>query len=392
MKVPLADLPRALPLVACLLVLPGASCAVFESSSSPESAAYRTEPAAEAPRIDVDWRRGLDVQEVGDYRPRQFASPTLVRGRESRDLVVGTDDGTVFRLEAASGEIQWEKTVDGAVHASPAASSQRVVAGTVSGSVHAFDRGSGEEIWQQSYDYGVESPPTIADGIVYLTTNAGRMIALDASTGKEEWTYSRSTPKEFTIKGAGTPRVVDDTVYCGFADGKLVALNVDSGDERWVADAAGGEVEFADVDAPVFVGEDRVYATSYGGGIGAFRRKGGGPVWSRTFENVSGVDRGGSTLYAAIATGRVVALDVEDGSSVWGFEFQNDLPVEVTVAGPYLFVATGSGPLYVLDRQTGYPLLRWRPSPGFNTEPVFSRRGGYVMTNKGYVYGFRLAY
>lgn len=380
---------RLPPVVASVALL--ISCAAFEPSDRKVSA-YRTEPAAEAPRIDVDWRRSVDDQQVGDYRPRQFASPTIVRGRDSRDLVVGTDAGRVYRLRAADGRVEWTHDVDGAVHAAPAASRRRVLVGTVSGALHAFDRASGEELWQRDYEYGLESPPALVDGDVYFTTNKGQLIAADGETGEERWTYSRSTPKEFTMKGSGTPRVADGTVYCGFADGKLVALDADSGDEQWVADAAGGEIDFGDVDAPVFIGDDRVFATSYGGGIGAFRRNGGSPVWNRNFENVSGVDRGGSTLYAAIATGRVVALDVEDGSSIWGFEFQNDLPVEVTVAGPYLFVATGSGPLYVLDRQTGYPLLRWRPSPGFNTAPVFSRRGGYVMTNKGYVYGFRLAY
>lgn len=358
----------------------------------PVSKSFRVDPFATQPRLDIEWRRSIDRVDLGEVEPQQFATPTLHRQADRWELFVGTDSGTLFKYRASDGNRRWRRQLDGAVHASPTVTSDHVFVGTLQGVLYALDRQSGDVTWKTRLNRGIESSPTATDETVFVATHQDRLIALDISSGETRWTYERSTPEEFTVKGSGTPVVDGQTVYCGFADGTLAALEVESGDTRWTSDLSEGEGEFTDVDEPVVVDGNRVYALSHGVGMFALDRKTGNPVWRTSLRNAASYVLRDDTIYLTIATGRVIALDAENGKGDWSFDMENYLPVDLSQAGPYLMVSTSSGPLYILDRETGYPLSTWKPSSGFNTPAIFSSHSGYLFSNKGYLYSFRLAY
>jgi len=197
----------------------------------------------------------------------------------------------------------------------------------------------------------------------------------------------RETGDELTVAV-----IAGETVYCGFADGTLAALDLASGDTRWTSDLTEGESDFTDIDEPVVVEDNRVYALSHGVGMFALDRRTGNPVWRTSLQNAASYVLHENSIYVAVATGRVLALDTEDGEGEWSFKLETYLPVELSPAGPYLLVSTSSGPLYVLDRETGYPFSTWKPSSGFNTPVVLTSHAGYLFSNRGYLYSFRLAY
>lgn len=377
-----------LPFVALLFVAAGCASDV-ESKNKP---AFHTEPAAPQPRFQVDWRKNVDEPAVTAFRPRQYAGPSVARTANQREVLVGTDDGWLYRLRAGDGEMRWEVELDGPIHASPIAEGDRIYVGTTHGTFYALDRTSGSVEWTIENDREIESRAAAGGGLVFYTTNGGRLVGVDASSGETAWTYSRSVPEEFTIQGSGTPVIAKQTVYCGFSDGSVASLDLRSGAKNWVTDVSSGETDFTDVDEPVIVQGDRVYAVSYGAGLSALDRSSGAVEWSRSFENVASAAYAEETLYAAIASGRIVALDAEDGSSVWGFSMSERLPVELAPVGAYVYVSTANGPLYTLDRATGYPLLKWKPSTGINTPVAFSDRAGFMLSNKGYLYRFQVAY
>ncbi|MFB6373471.1 MAG: PQQ-binding-like beta-propeller repeat protein [Bradymonadaceae bacterium] len=379
--------------VSLLLLIAGlaAGCAGLEESGSPASA-YETEPVAKTPNVQIQWRRDLDYDVVGTYRARQWAAPGLLRTSDRRELFVGSDSGWLYRMRAGDGEIRWERELNGPIHATPVATASHVYVGTLHGDFYAINRQSGETDWKIDNSRAIESDAAVGGGLVFYTTNAGQLVALDEASGEKTWTYNRDIPKEFTVKGSGTPVVVGNTVYCGFADGTVAALDATTGRINWEANVAGDVNEFTDVDLPVIVRGDRVYDVSYGAGITALDRKTGEAVWSREYENISSASFAEDRFYLTIATGRVIALDAEGGTGIWGFKMSNNQPVDIKAAGSYLFVSTGNGPLYILDRSTGYPLRKWRPSPGVNAGVTFSKRAGYMLSNKGYLYSFRLAF
>ena len=383
---------RRFSVILVLGLLASAGCATGGEATESAEPAYTTDPVAPTPRVQIAWRRHLDTDVLGGYRARQYAAPGLLRTADRRDLVIGTDSGWLYRFRASDARERWKTELDGPIHASPLATASHVYAGTLYGTFYAVDRRTGEVAWKVDNDRGIEAEPAAGQGLVYYTTNAGRLVALDQAGGEQTWTYSRSIPKEFTVKGSGTPVVVGRSVFCGFADGVVASLDATTGAVNWTADISGDETEFTDVDLPVFVEGNRVYAVSYGAGVTALDRKTGEQIWSRSFDNVSSATLVEGRLYVTLAIGRVLALDIEDGSALWGFRMAENQPVDIVATGNYLFVSTGNGPLYILDRATGYPLRKWRPSPGVNPAVAFSKRAGYMFSNKGYLYSFRLAY
>jgi outer membrane protein assembly factor BamB len=186
--------------------------------------------------------------------------------------------------------------------------------------------------------------------------------------------------------------VVDgQAVYTGFADGVLTAIQIDTGELLWATDLGDDSPEFTDVDLPVILDGERMFAASYAGGIHSVSREDGAIEWRIPIEAVSQMTLAQGVLYAVSAQGRVVAIDTETRKQVWGFRYASDTPVGVSVRGPYVFVATSAGPMHVLDSATGYPLARWNPSHGFNNAPTFEGARAWALSNGGYLYGVEVS-
>lgn len=361
-----------------------AGCATDTGSASPSTASEQNL------RVDVQWRTDLASDRGWEIDPREMGTPVMAPGG---DLLVGASNGWVYRIVPHSGQPRWAVPVDGAVEAAARLEGQTVFVGTDVGELVALDWSDGSEQWRHATRGSIESRPTVADGRVFVTDSEDRLYAVDAATGDRLWDFQHEAPEFFTIKGGGEPLVVDDVVYTGFADGHLVALFVDTGDEVWSVYLGDQTGEFGDIDLPLFEHNDELVAVSHAGGIYSVERQTGALLWHLDRSDVAGVDRVEHVLFAATTVGDVIAVDLNDGEVAWEYELPDgQAGMDVSVAAPFVTVATARGPLYWLDLQTGQPRRGWQPSTGFQSAPVFDNRYGYVMSNRGYLYGFSLAY
>jgi outer membrane protein assembly factor BamB len=64
-------------------------------------------------------------------------------------VFAAANDGTVVRVDAASGRVVWRINVGQKIAAGPGADEAHVVVGTDKGAVHAFDKTSGASGWKQ---------------------------------------------------------------------------------------------------------------------------------------------------------------------------------------------------------------------------------------------------
>ncbi|AWV89373.1 PQQ-binding-like beta-propeller repeat protein [Bradymonas sediminis] len=381
---------RALSLAAVILAGVAMTGCASNQASQPLGSASGVEPFAVQPHFSVKWRRGIDAPPHWSVKPREFSTP-LYRS-ETDEVYVGSDAGSLFKMRGGNGEVLWTASLDGAVHGSVVYGGGRVYVGTLGGKFYALNEATGEVEWELELDGSIESTAVYAEERVFFTTSKDILTAADAATGKQLWTYGRSTPEYFTIKGSGDPVVEDGVVYCGFGDGVLAALQLDSGDMIWESDLSGGKTEFVDVDGHVTVSGSRVYAASYDGGVYAIDKSDGTHIWKRPMSGVADLVYGERTLYVATASGRVTALEAEDGSPAWSYKFEDEAPVAITATQLYLFISTAQGPLYTLDRLTGFPFMTWNPSNGFNTPMVLSKNGGFAYSNRGFLYHLDIAF
>ena len=193
----------------------------------------RFQPAAAAglttrsvPKLTLKWAFGIPGGTA------MTAQPTVFAGR----LFFGSENGTVYALDATTGCTYWQFKADAgvrsAVSVGPIAGTRPVkyaaYFGDFRANVHAVDALTGERIWSLKVDdhaaARITGGPTLVDGRLYVPVSSleelpgarpnypcctfrGSIVAIDANTGKQLWkTYT--IPEAPTMAGknaAGTP-------------------------------------------------------------------------------------------------------------------------------------------------------------------------------------------
>lgn len=176
--------------------------------------------AAEVARLKPKWAFGFPGELSAD------AQPTVAGGR----VFVGTQSGTVYAIDAASGCVHWSFQADAAVRAAVSIgrvetrSGPRFAAfiGDRSGHVYAVDGANGALLWKTKVDgfvfARVTGSPVFHDGRLYVGVASGEetagatadyecckfrgsLVALNAATGQQIWkTYTISEEARPTTK------------------------------------------------------------------------------------------------------------------------------------------------------------------------------------------------
>jgi len=266
----------------------------------------------------------------------------------------------------------------------------------------------------------IQATPVVVNGVMYVSTGTQNVLAVDAKTGFTRWRY---TPDARGLGGSNRGVVVaEGKVFFAQRDNTLVALDQQTGSVAWKTKLtdqaraytsaattyydglvyigiAGGEVgvrgkfgaydaktgkevwSFWTIPGPGERGSDTWQGDSY--------KHGGGPIWNHPAidpdlhmiyvpvgnagPDNDGSDRAGDNLFTA----SIVALDAKTGAYKWHFqEVHHDLWDYDAGAPPMLadvrfrgamrkilMHAGKTGYLYILDRETGKPLVGIEEKP-----------------------------
>lgn len=274
--------------------------------------------------------------------------------------------GRVTALAADSGRRLWETNINLTVTGATGVGEGLVVVGGHKGQVVALNREDGKQAWSTTVSSSVMSPPVAHAGVVVVQTVDGKLTGLSVADGKRLWVYERSEPA-LSLIGTAAPIVVDDFVFSGFASGKVVALHIKDGRALWeftVSHPRGrNEVErMVDVDAPLLIVRDTLYAASYQGKIVAVdMRASGRLLWTRDVSTFSGMDAGRGNIYLSDEKGHVLALDQATGASVWKQDKLRgrNLSAPAYING-YVVVGDYQGYLHWLSAEDGHFVARYR--------------------------------
>lgn len=224
----------------------------------------------------------------------------------------------------------------------PAIENDRIYAADVTGVVMAMDRMNGDVAWKQDLDLPVSGAVGVGYGMVMLGTLKGEVIALDASTGEEKW---RS---KVTSEVLAPPATNGDVVVVQTQDDRVIGLDASTGERRWIYESTPAVLTLRGTGAPIVTNRLAVAGLSTGKVV-ALDTQNGVPVWEQRvaipqgrseLDRVVDIDGGlllsGGTLYVASYQGRVAGLELESGRVLW----QRD-------ASSYTGVAQGFGNVYV---------------------------------------------
>lgn len=160
--------------------------------------------AADLARLRVKWAFGFPDASIA------WAQPTIAAGR----VFVGSQNGTVYALDAGTGCVHWTFGAPGGVRTAvaigPGDAPPRSVAyfGDTAAQVHALDAETGRLLWTRRVDdhpaARVTGSPTLHDGRLYVPVSSyeeaqgadpgypcctfrGSLVALDAASGAVVW-------------------------------------------------------------------------------------------------------------------------------------------------------------------------------------------------------------
>jgi outer membrane protein assembly factor BamB len=263
------------------------------------------------------------------------AVPGFAPAVVSDAVYAASADGSISRLDPATGRSVWRITASKTLSAGAGADTKVVVVGTDKGDVLAFDT-SGNPKWTAKVSTEVVAPPRVAEDVVLVFAGDGSVHALSAVDGTKKWVNQRITPP-LTVRNFAGGITTRGALFVGTSGGRLLALDVGSGIVGWdgtVANPKGAtELErIADVTSLPLVDQQQVCAVAYQGRLACFDATRGTLNWSRDLSSLYGLAGDGKNIYATDDKGAVHALDRSTGASVW----KQDLLALRKIGGPQI--------------------------------------------------------
>jgi outer membrane protein assembly factor BamB len=164
------------------------------------------------------------------------SSPPVVAAGTLFAVETTRDGRRIVARSSATGEVRWERPLDGGPAATPAVAGKRVLVQSRR-RLFAFDRDGGDRLWTTAVGRGVPSAPAVVDGVAYCCSAARgswptTVFAVDAATGDRRWAA------ELDGGVPGGVAVGGGTVYVATDAGRLHALGTIGGGGRWSVELA----------------------------------------------------------------------------------------------------------------------------------------------------------
>lgn len=366
---------------------------------------YRVNHAALSAAPQLAWSAGIGAGE--DRRHRITADPVVADGR-----VFAMDALASVAAVSTAGEPLWRREMvpardqsgDGAGGGLAYANGKLYVT-TGFGRLLALNPASGETIWEQKLEATGNGSPTVFDGRVYVVAGDDVAWALNAETGRIEWRLG-SLPDVKNVQTAAAPALTPKMAIFGFGSGDVQAAFRKGGLRLWdsaiVGERPGRSVNtVGDISSdPVVVG-NVVYAANHSGRVVALNIDNGKRLWTTQEGALSPVWPLGDSIYLVSERNQLVRIDARDGSRVWAVNlslFVKDRPRRQArmhahygpvLAGGRLVVASSDGHVRFFDPASGELTGTVSVPGGATSNPVVAGRTLYLVSTDGKLHAFR---
>ena len=241
-----------------------------------------------APTTPVIQLRNYTIADYPNY-PSVVGTPVIsggfmyVASRDSVQEIYG-----VFCIKTSTGAVVWSFQKESVPFNTPVVSGGRVYVGSgasmikTEGNVYCLDALSGVLVWNSSVNEPVCSPVNFADGRVFFESTEGNLFCLDAANGSRVWNYSMGG----TAGWGMCPSVADGYVFASSNDdswmhysvpklGTILCLDAKDGTESW-------NFTVSDYVSSPAVAHGKVYFGSGDGNAYCLNASTGHKVWNYT--------------------------------------------------------------------------------------------------------------
>ncbi|MFK7831383.1 MAG: outer membrane protein assembly factor BamB [Congregibacter sp.] len=244
-----------------------------------------------------------------------------------------------------------------------------IYAAAADGEVRAIERDSGSTRWKQELDVALSGGVGFYEGSLYLGGADGEVLHVDARSGELLW--STQVSGEVLAPPQGNGRVVVAQTY----DGKLYGLDHESGEQLWRYDSNVPVLTIRGTSTPildagvVYAGfaTGRVLALDADDGTIRWEARVAIPQGRSEIERIVDVDGAmalnGGELYVASYQGRVAALDIRTGRKIWQRNISSFYGVSQGFGNVYITEESGTVTAFLRNGQGirwEQPALAWR--------------------------------
>lgn len=308
------------------------------------------------------------------------SSAAIAGGR----VFIGSDDGHLYALDAATGRKLWAFRTGEAIEATPLVLDGAVYFGDSAGELRALDAVSGAQKWS----YKTEDKILGGANWFRSTNGADRIVVgsydfkvhcVDAASGKAVWTFETSNYVN------GTPAVAGGRIIFGGCDGKLHALDSESG--RQIAEIEAGAYVAG---SPALAGS-RAFAGHFGEEVVCVEVATSNIAW-RTRQSGSPFFSSPAVTEKLVVIGgrdnRLHAYERETGKPAWAFATRGDVDGSPVVSGDQVVVGCADGRLYIVNLADGKQLWSYDAGKELTSSPAVANGMIVIGSEDGSVYAF----
>ena len=296
----------------------------------------------------------VTTEEAGPKPPRQNPRPWPTYGYDAaRGHVAPYDAAPPFRR-------LWKINAHDTLEFPPSVGYGRVYVAQQKGLFFALDAATGRVDWRKSLGRCAASSPTIGKHVVYqsymhpvecLQDQAGAngfVVAWDADTGRERWRF-KSAPIE------SSPLLKGDRLFVGTWDHNVYAINARNGRKIWSFQADD------QVNTSAAYWRRRIFIASDGGTLYSLSARTGKLLWSAQSQSKFGAREfwyatptvAYGRVYIGNTDGTMYVFGAKSGRLLWARPLGTYVYGAAAVYRRRVFVGTYDGKFYALDAATG---------------------------------------
>ena len=351
-------------------------------------------------------------------------------------VVIGGESWPIFRggrnlLGVAQGQLPdklslvWKFKTGDAVMSSPVIDGGVVYVGSDDGSLYAIDAKSGKKVWSYETEDGIEAPPTVVEGTVYVGSHDTFFYALDAKTGSLKWKHETDAEIVGAANWTKSPDGKETWILVGSHDFNLYCLNSADGKVVWTYESDNfingspalddGTTVFGGCDAMIHVvsltdgaktGEvdtgsyiaasaailaRRVYVGNYDNIFMCVDIAAGKVAWEYKESDdayFSSPAIGEGVVIVGGRDNRLHCISSDDGKGVWTFQTNGAIDSSPVICGDKVVFGSEDGRLYVVTLAEGKRVWSYETGQAIISSPAVAAGLVVVGCDDGYVYAF----
>jgi outer membrane protein assembly factor BamB len=344
---------------------------------------------------------------AGSNNKRRLAASPVIGG----GMLYAIDtDAMITAFDASTGKRIWTypfkisgKLKSAAFGGGVSYSDGRVYATNGVGEVASLDAKTGSEYWKVKPAGPLRGSPTIAFNSVYVMTQDNQIHALNAADGSEIWQESSSIGQA-GVFGVAAPSAGQGTIIAGYSTGELVAYRYENGRTLWADALARTSIStqvgtLTDVDADPIIDSGWVYALGQGGRMAAYELVTGQRIWELNLAGISTPALAGEWIFTLTDDARLLAIARATGKVRWIQqlrEWKSDKKktnqifwTGPVLAGNRLWVVNSRGKLVSVDVTDGSVLSEQDIGSNISLAPIVANQILYILDDGGKIHALR---